>query len=289
MGRLDGDHVMLMPIGRFARASRLSIKSLRNYDESGLLPAAFVDPQSGYRYYRVEQLARADAIRSLRMVAMPLPAIADTLEADDPEAVLMSHLSALEAQREELERKAAELKRRIDTKEYVMPTTVTVKTNPELQALAHRVETTFSKIFEDIPNGLGLVMGRLAEENLDPVGPPFTLYYQAPDGDTVGDVAMCIPVAPGHDLSNLEPTGAGTAVVSIPEGSAASIIHRGSYDDMGESYATVFAWIQERGHEIAGPTREIYLNSPAEVDEAGLLTEILVPIDGAGADAGEVV
>lgn len=39
-----------MPIGRFAKASRLSMKSLRNYDESGLLPAAFVDPQSGYRY-----------------------------------------------------------------------------------------------------------------------------------------------------------------------------------------------------------------------------------------------
>lgn len=62
-----------MPIGRFAKASRLSVKSLRNYDESGLLPAAFVDPQSGYRYYRLEQLARADAIRSLRMVDMPLP------------------------------------------------------------------------------------------------------------------------------------------------------------------------------------------------------------------------
>ena len=273
MGRLDDQDVkMLMPIGRFARASRLSIKSLRNYDESGLLPAAFVDPQSGYRYYRIEQLARADAIRSLRMVEMPLPTIVEALDGDDPESLLTSHLAALEEQRDEIERKAQELKRRIQTKEYVMSTEVTLKTNPTITALAHRTETTYSEIFNDIPAGLGAVMGTLAEENLDPVGPPFTLYFQAPDGDTAGDIAMCVPIADGvaDDLDT----------VTVPAGAAASIIHRGSYENMGESYATVAAWIQQRGHSITGPAREIYLNSPADAAEADLLTEILFPIDG---------
>ena len=265
-----------MPIGRFARASRLSIKSLRNYDDSGLLPAAFVDSQSGYRYYRVEQLARADAIRSLRMVAMPLPAIAEALDRDDPESLLTSHLAELEEQRDEIQRKALELKRRIQTKEYVMSTEVTIKTNPTITALSHRTETTFSKIFSDIPEGLGAVMGTLAEENLDPVGPPFTLYYQAPDGDTAGDIAMCIPVAEGS-ADDLE-------TVTLPAGAAASIIHRGSYDNMGESYATVAAWVQQRGHSITGPAREIYLNSPADSAEEDLLTEILFPIDGEGSN-----
>lgn len=277
MGRLDDQNVnMLMPIGRFARASRLSIKSLRNYDDSGLLPAAFVDSQSGYRYYRVEQLARADAIRSLRMVAMPLPAIAEALDRDDPESLLTSHLAELEEQRDEIQRKALELKRRIQTKEYVMSTEVTIKTNPTITALSHRTETTFSKIFSDIPEGLGAVMGTLAEENLDPVGPPFTLYYQAPDGDTAGDIAMCIPVAEGS-ADDLE-------TVTLPAGAAASIIHRGSYDNMGESYATVAAWVQQRGHSITGPAREIYLNSPADSAEEDLLTEILFPIDGEGSN-----
>jgi len=49
MGRLQSDSMMLMPIGHF---SRLSVKSLRNYDTAGLLPAAFVDPASGYRRAR---------------------------------------------------------------------------------------------------------------------------------------------------------------------------------------------------------------------------------------------
>ena len=115
------------------------------------------------------------------------------------------------------------------------------------------------------------------KENIDPVGAPFTLFYQAPDGDSAGDIAMCVPVSAELDTSGLE-----DSVVSIPKGAAASIIHRGSHLNMGESYATISAWIQERGHEIAGPTREVYLNSPAEVEEDELLTEILIPIDAEG-------
>ncbi len=43
-------------IGDFARASRLSAKALRRYDELGPLPPARVDPYTGYRYYAREQV-----------------------------------------------------------------------------------------------------------------------------------------------------------------------------------------------------------------------------------------
>ena len=41
----------LLSIGAFARATRLTPKALRLYDELGLLPPAFVDQASGYRFY----------------------------------------------------------------------------------------------------------------------------------------------------------------------------------------------------------------------------------------------
>jgi effector-binding domain-containing protein len=266
-----------MPIGRFARASRLSIKSLRNYDESGLLRPALVDPESGYRYYRIEQLARADAIRSLRMVGMPLAKIGETLDGEAPNETLMSHLVELETQRDELDRMMQQLQLRIETKEYVMSTEVTVKTSEAITALGHRTTTTAKGIFTDIPAGFDRVMTTLVEGGVDPVGAPFTLYHQAPDGDTDGDIVMCVPVATIADEDDLES-------VVIPAGAAASIIHRGSYDDMGRSHAAAAAWIQEHGHQITGPTREVYLNSPAEVAEPDLLTEVLFPIDAADTD-----
>ena len=65
----------LLNIGEFARASRLSAKALRLYDELGLLPPAHVDPFTGYRFYALEQLDRARLVLWLRQLGMPLAQI----------------------------------------------------------------------------------------------------------------------------------------------------------------------------------------------------------------------
>lgn len=279
MGRFKNEEMTLMPIGRFARASRLSVKSLRNYDDSGLLRAAYVDPSSGYRYFRLEQLAVANLIRSLRAVDVPLPQIAMILAGDESDATLASHLVALEDQRDAYERKLLELRQLIDRKEFVMSESVTVKSLPARLAATLRISTTQQSIFSDIPAGFGRVSMALDSVGVDPSGAPFTVFYRVPDADSAGDIALCIPIL-----------GDGTAVstadiVEFPELTAASILHRGAYEDMGESYATVSAWIHRFGHRISGPTMEVYLNSPADVDRDGLLTEILFPIDPDGEDA----
>lgn len=162
--------MMLMPIGRFAPAARLSIKSLRRYDESGLLPAAFVDPQSGYRYYRLEQLARAETIRFLRIVDMPLPQFVETLDGADPESLLKAHLASLERRRDEIDRLAVQLRQRINRREYSMSTEVTIKATPSIVSITHRTETSYPGIFEDIPAGFEVVMGFLARPESTPSG-----------------------------------------------------------------------------------------------------------------------
>ncbi|PAZ17222.1 hypothetical protein CLM62_03690 [Streptomyces sp. SA15] len=64
-----------LTIGAFAKASRLSPKALRLYDELDLLRPARVDPDTGYRYYAVEQLERARLVAWLRRLGMPLARI----------------------------------------------------------------------------------------------------------------------------------------------------------------------------------------------------------------------
>lgn len=70
MGRMR-----LMSIGDAARASGLSAKALRLYDETGLLPPAEVDPVTGYRWYAAGQLDRARLVARLRLAGMPLARI----------------------------------------------------------------------------------------------------------------------------------------------------------------------------------------------------------------------
>src|SRR5262249_15807024 len=74
----------LMPISEFAATSRLSQKALRLYGENGLLPPAWVDPDSGYRYYRPEQLRIATLIALLRRAGMPLVEIRSFLRDPTP-------------------------------------------------------------------------------------------------------------------------------------------------------------------------------------------------------------
>ena len=67
----------LLTIGAFARASRLSPKALRLYDELGLLRPVRVDEYSGYRYHSPDQLEQARLVAWLRRIGMPLAAIAE--------------------------------------------------------------------------------------------------------------------------------------------------------------------------------------------------------------------
>ena len=64
----------VLTIGEFARASGLTAKALRLYDELELLTPAEVDPSNGYRYYAPEQVEQARLVARLRSAGVPLPA-----------------------------------------------------------------------------------------------------------------------------------------------------------------------------------------------------------------------
>ena len=49
------DKKTLIPIGKMAKANNISIATLRLYDEMGLIKPSFIDPQTNYRYYDVNQ------------------------------------------------------------------------------------------------------------------------------------------------------------------------------------------------------------------------------------------
>lgn len=65
----------------------------------------------------------------------------------------------------------------------------------------------------------------------------------------------------------------------IPPMLVASIIHRGSYDDIEKSYNKLLKWIKQKGYETHGPAIEIKIRYKHQIsDEKGYLTEIQFPI-----------
>ncbi|MES4887631.1 protein phosphatase 2C domain-containing protein [Streptomyces sp. NPDC096012] len=93
-------HSEFLTIGAFARASRLSPKALRLYDELELLRPARVDPGTGYRYYTAAQLRQARLVAWLRRLEMPLAQIRAVcaLEAVDAARAIGAYWARVEAE-----------------------------------------------------------------------------------------------------------------------------------------------------------------------------------------------
>ena len=73
----------LLSIGEMARLNHITIATLRLYDREGLLKPAFVDPDSGYRYYDICQNARLDMIAYMKELGMRLQEIQTVLSTED--------------------------------------------------------------------------------------------------------------------------------------------------------------------------------------------------------------
>jgi DNA-binding transcriptional MerR regulator len=78
----------LIPIGRFAQLAGFTVRALRHYESQGLLEPARVDPDSGYRFYRPEQLGDALRVRLLRGLDMSLADVVQVMRAPDAEPAL---------------------------------------------------------------------------------------------------------------------------------------------------------------------------------------------------------
>lgn len=114
-----------LPIGRFSRLTGLTVKALRHYDELGLLRPAEVDPETGYRSYSPEQVGRAEWIRTLRRLELPLDDISVLLSSDDPAVVrrlLVDHQRRTAVRSAQLKWTLQRLQPLIDGKELLMGT-----------------------------------------------------------------------------------------------------------------------------------------------------------------------
>jgi DNA-binding transcriptional MerR regulator len=62
----------MFSIGEFARLGTVSVRTLRHYDEIGLLRPARVDPETGYRGYSADQLGQLNRIIALKELGLSL-------------------------------------------------------------------------------------------------------------------------------------------------------------------------------------------------------------------------
>jgi effector-binding domain-containing protein len=266
----------LLPIGRFSKVTRITVKALRHYDDLGLLRPAVVDPDSGYRYYSMAQALEAERIRLLRSLDMPLDDVRRVLSAQDPaeaRRLLDGHEARMRERLTVIEEGLRLLHKLRNGKEGIMAYEVKVREVVPQPVLSVRTRTSLAQIADLMGAAFGEMFGYLFQAGAQPAGPPCSIYHDPEFREDDLDVEICVPVD-----RPLPPQGR-VQMSELPGGTVAYTLHVGPYDGVGPAYQAVTTWIQEHGHETAGPPRETYLNGPDEVkDPSEYRTEIIWPI-----------
>ena len=138
----------------------------------------------------------------------------------------------------------------------------------ELTATAASLEpASITPVIQPLYRELG---ERLGQAGLTPAGPAIAYYEDAPDGDGV-IVHATLPV-------NADPgSGHGFEITDLPEiTQAATIVHRGSMDNVMATIQTLARWIDENGYRSAGYPRELTLEYSD--DQNKWVTELQEPI-----------
>jgi DNA-binding transcriptional MerR regulator len=266
----------LLTIGVFAKRCRLSMKALRLYDRLGLLTPADVDPESGYRRYRENQLATARLIVMLRRLDMPLSQVADIISVPGPEAAdrLATYWNALEKRVASQRELAAHLCSRLSGREeQIGHPDVAVREVPEQLVLVEQQHVPV----DELPAWIDAAMSRLvaaARDHGGVAGHPFVVYYGEVNEDSDGPAEACVPIAPTPDPDAALPDSAATHALRFEPAHREAYLRlrkaQVAFPQILSAYDGVARWAAANDVEISGAPREIYFvdfKSAAPADE----------------------
>src|SRR5688572_10810337 len=253
-------------IGDFSRIARVSARLLRFYDETRLFTPAHADPQTGYRYYTVGQLAQLNRILVLKDLGFNLDQVRDILSSNVG-AVELRNMLLL--RRNDVERTlAAESQRlhRIETRISQLESEgalsaddVVVRSEPTCQVLSlRRLVPSFSAARELIhelrtrahpylPKGRPrklIAIAHSAQFEQDEIDVEFG--YVVEDGFNVRS-----PEDPSLTLRELERVERMAVCVRV-----------GLPEDAHLVTARIGRFVEANGDTLAGPSREVFLQPP---------------------------
>jgi len=270
----------MFSIGDFARHGRVSVRMLRHYDAIGLLRPAYVDQVTGYRSYDARQLSRLNRVVALKELGFTLQQVQAILDekvgVEELRGMLRLRQAELQSQITTDTARLAQVEARLQIieREGAMPADdVQIKRIPgvrvaELTGTAASFEPeSITPVIQPLYDAL---CGRLDRVGLTPTGPAIAWYEDSPDGDGVlVHATLPVDAEPGSDHD--------FAIVDLPEiEQAATIVHRGSMDDVMPTIQTLAVWMDANGYRSAGYNRELYIECGEDRD--AWVTELQEPI-----------
>lgn len=278
--------ISYLSIGDFARATHLSVKSLRHYHEVGLLEPAAVDPHTGYRLYTVEQIPTAQVIRRFRGLRMPLEQIQAVLGAPDLRTRnerIAAHLDRLQDELDSTRAAVSSLRALLAGAPDEAAASIELRSTPAVRAAAITQIVDAADAVPWAQGALGELYATLTAHGAAPGGPAGGIFADELFTHHRGQATIFVPCA-----GPVRPAGRVAALV-VPAAELAVIEHAGAPADVDRAYGALAAHVARHALTVDGPVREYYLRGQRDTpDQAQWRTEIGWPVfhTGIGSGAG---
>jgi DNA-binding transcriptional MerR regulator len=227
--------------------THLSVKTLHHYHHIGLLEPVHVDPQTGYRYYSLDQLPTAQLIRRLRDLRMPVADVRDVLVAQnlgERDSLIEAHIDHLEA--ELAQTKAAVTSLRALLNNSANPQPVHRRTESITPAVSISATVDPADIERWWCDALHDVREAVRSGGLDQTGPAGGLYDDSLFQQEPGQATVFVPVTAPRELGRIAP-------ILVPAAEVAVTTHHGAMADIDLAYAELGSYLA--GQQLAGGPR----------------------------------
>jgi len=270
-----------LKIGEFSQLMQVTVKTLRHYEQLGLLLPDEVDDWTGYRYYKLEQMQRLNDIRRLKDMGFSLDEIKELYEED-------RHTPDIDQLDQKIRQCEEDLKRLLNRREQLHKLRdsqqqinamdkFSIQSLPAIIVASHReVIPNFAAIGPMCVNVIGPEMQRLGCK-CSPTDYCFTIEHNKEYTPTNIDIEYCEQVEEmGQDSSIVQ----FKQLEAVP--TAICMKHVGPYERFYESYIELFKYIEEQGYRIVGQHRCCYVDGAwNQEDPEKWLSIIQVPVEKA--------
>jgi effector-binding domain-containing protein len=131
---------------------------------------------------------------------------------------------------------------------------------------------TWDKAFDTITNSFKKIDSYLDKEGIKPNGLPMTIFTATDDTGFEFEAAVPIAETPKN------PPHGDMAVGQSPEGAALKFIHRGSYDDLDNTYEAITNYLDDKKLEAKDIFIEEYVTDPVKAEAGKLIVNVYVLI-----------
>ncbi|MFN8597332.1 MAG: MerR family transcriptional regulator [Anaerolineae bacterium] len=255
----------MFKIGDFSQLGQVSIRTLRLYDELGLLRPAQIDKFTGYRFYTIEQLPRLNRILALKDLGLSLEQIGDLLKRDLPADRLRDMLRSKQA---EIERQMLDIQQQMRRVEARLRQIEQEGQPPKYEVVIKSVEAqtilSARSVIPTLDDMVGLrchlyeeIYHWRDERGIRSLDPEMAIYYNSEYVEQDIDMEAAIPI----ESAPLDQLPAGRVTVrELPAvETMATVIHRGDMWGVGNAITALYTWIGQHGYASNGPYRELHL------------------------------